>query len=70
MNKKQIERSFYYGASPEMLKRAELLRNKMTKAELLLWKRIRKNKNAGYRFRAQHPIGKFIVDFTATKHYW
>src|SRR5580698_3740948 len=46
-----------------MLKRAERLRNEMTEAELLLWERIRKNKFGGYRFRAQHPIGKFIVDF-------
>ena len=35
----------------------------MTETELLLWERLRKNKNGGYRFRAQHPIGKFIADF-------
>ncbi len=39
----------------------------MTEAELLLWERIRKNKNEGYRFKAQHPIGKFIVDFYCHK---
>ena len=60
---KKINASFYYGASPEMLKRASILRNEMTETELLLWERLRKNKNRGYRFRAQHPIGKFIVDF-------
>jgi len=63
MNNKAINRSFYYGASPEMLKRAGRLRKEMTNAELLLWERLRKNKNGGYRFRSQHPIGKFIVDF-------
>lgn len=35
----------------------------MTESELILWERLRKNKNTGYRFRAQHPIGKFIVDY-------
>jgi very-short-patch-repair endonuclease len=63
MNEKAINRAFYYGSSPEILKRAERLRKEMTETELLLWERIRKNKNGGYRFRAQHPIGKFIVDF-------
>jgi very-short-patch-repair endonuclease len=63
MNLKRINVPFYYGASPEMLKRAERLREEMTEAELLLWERLRKNKNGGNRFRAQHPIGKFIVDF-------
>jgi len=63
MKMKRINVPFYYGASPEMLKRAERLREEMTETELLLWERLRKNKNMGYRFRAQHPIGKFIVDF-------
>ncbi|HTB30800.1 MAG TPA: endonuclease domain-containing protein [Bacteroidia bacterium] len=60
---KRINAPFYYGASPEMLKRAERLREEMTETELLLWERLRKNKNGSYRFRAQHPIGKFIADF-------
>jgi very-short-patch-repair endonuclease len=63
MKMKRINAPFYYGASPEILKRAEKLRKEMTETELLLWERLRKNKNSGYRFRAQHPIGKFIVDF-------
>ena len=67
MRMKRINVPFYYGASPEMLKRAERLRKEMTEAELLLWERLRKNKNESYRFRAQHPIGKFIVDFYCHK---
>jgi very-short-patch-repair endonuclease len=63
MKMKRINAPFYYGASPEMLKRAERLREEMTETELLLWERLRKNKNGSYRFRAQHPIGKFIADF-------
>ncbi|HXB11424.1 MAG TPA: endonuclease domain-containing protein [Bacteroidia bacterium] len=60
---KPIESPFYYGASPEILKRAEILRKQMTMAEKILWEQLNKNQVKGYRFRAQHPIGKFIVDF-------
>lgn len=55
--------TFYYGASPEIIKRARALRKEMTEAESLLWERLRKNKVSGVRFRAQHSINKFIVDF-------
>jgi|SRR6185312_4493094 len=64
---KPIELPFYFNASPEILKRAEVLRNQMTEAEKVLWERLRKNKVRGYRFRAQHPISKFIVDFYCHK---
>ena len=60
---KQIEFPFYFNASPEMLRRAEVLRNQMTDAEKTLWERLRKNRIKGFKFRAQHPIWKFIVDF-------
>jgi len=60
---KNIERPFYYGASAEILKRAAILRREMTEDESILWERLRKNKVKGFRFRAQHPIDKFIVDF-------
>jgi len=64
---KPIELPFYFNASPEILKRAEALRNQMTEAEKVLWDRLRKNKVNGYRFRTQHPISKFIVDFYCHK---
>lgn len=34
----------------------------MTPPELLLWQRLRGKPN-GFKFRRQHPIGPFIVDF-------
>lgn len=46
--------------------RARNLRNKMTKAEWKLWGNIR-NKQLALRFRRQHPIGNYIVDFIALK---
>lgn len=39
------------------------LRNEPTLAEKTLWEHIRKNKVGGYKFRRQHPINRFIVDF-------
>jgi very-short-patch-repair endonuclease len=35
----------------------------MTKAEVLLWLRLRGDGIAGYGFRRQHPIGPYIADF-------
>lgn len=64
---KEIERPFYYGASPEIFKRAEILRKNLTPVEKLLWDRLRKGQVKGIRFKAQHPISKFIVDFYCHK---
>lgn len=41
--------------------RKELLEHP-THAEIMLWKYL-KNKQTGYKFRRQHVIGKYIVDF-------
>jgi very-short-patch-repair endonuclease len=40
----------------------------MTDAERRLWTALRDRRLAGYRFRRQHPIGRFIVDFACTRH--
>jgi len=60
---KSIERPFYYGASVEILSRAMQLRKRLTGVEKVLWKKLEKNNFENLRFRRQHPIGKFIVDF-------
>jgi len=39
------------------------LRAHMTEAEHRLWHYIRNKNLGGYRFRRQHPLGKYIVDF-------
>ena len=54
---------FYFGASPDLLNKAAALRKNMTKAEQRLWEELRNRKLNGFRFRRQHPIGIFIVDF-------
>lgn len=39
------------------------LRNKLTKPEVVLWYYLKDRGLAGYKFRRQHGIGRYIVDF-------
>jgi very-short-patch-repair endonuclease len=39
------------------------LRKNSTDAEIRMWSLLRNRQLVGYRFRRQHPIKKFIVDF-------
>ena len=57
------EYPIYYGAKPELLGIAYDLRNSMTEAEKVLWKQLRNRQVKGFRFRRQHPVGEFVVDF-------
>lgn len=43
--------------------RARELRGNPTEAEQLVWRHLRLKQLDGYRFRRQHPIGTYIVDF-------
>lgn len=44
-------------------KRANELRRSMTRPEVILWERLRGQRLAGLRFRRQHPVGPYVVDF-------
>ena len=55
--------NFYFGASEEIIRRARVLRKTMTKAETKLWQHLQNNQFQGLKFRRQHPISRFIVDF-------
>ncbi|HKL07657.1 MAG TPA: endonuclease domain-containing protein [Bacteroidales bacterium] len=57
------DKTMFYGASPEMFERAKVLRNHMTDSEQLLWNKLKDNQLNGIKFRRQHPISQFIVDF-------
>jgi len=59
--------SMWKGAGSELFKRAEKLRERMTKAEVRLWEELENSQLDGYKFRRQHPIHKFIVDFYCHK---
>ena len=42
---------------------ARRLRREMTLPEVLLWTAIRGGRIDGFRFRRQHPIGPYVLDF-------
>lgn len=48
------------GASDKAYKNARRLRRELSLPEKLLWSRLR---GAGVRFRRQHPIGPYVLDF-------
>ncbi|MEQ1755767.1 MAG: DUF559 domain-containing protein [Micropepsaceae bacterium] len=47
---------------------ARALRKQMTNAEVRLWTNLRNRKLDGARFRRQHPVGPYIVDFACLQH--
>ncbi len=42
--------------------KARKLRAEMTLPEVLLWKQLR-NQPMGVKFRRQHPVGRYVLDF-------
>ncbi len=42
---------------------ARKLRRRLTLPEVLMWQALRRRGLAGLRFRRQHPIGPYILDF-------
>lgn len=55
--------TMFYGAKPEIFEKAAALRNNMTAAEKILWKKFKDRNLFPSKFRRQHPIDIFIVDF-------
>jgi very-short-patch-repair endonuclease len=43
--------------------RAQHLRKNSTDAERMLWQHLRLRQLGGYKFRRQHPLERYIVDF-------
>ena len=54
LHKDAIGKLYHYGRE---------LRQESTEAEKLLWAELRNRKLNGLKFRRQHPLDKFIVDF-------
>jgi very-short-patch-repair endonuclease len=42
---------------------ARKLRKNSTKAENLLWRKLKNRQLAGFKFRRQQPVGSYILDF-------
>ncbi len=45
------------------VQRARDLRGRMSLPEVLLWRKLRRQGLEGLRFRRQHPMGPYILDF-------
>lgn len=57
------DHDFYYNTTAKILNLANKLRLNPTPAEEILWKALKGKKLKGLKFRRQHPIGSFFVDF-------
>ncbi|MOA12410.1 hypothetical protein D3C78_1323980 [compost metagenome] len=55
--------SLHLHAMPSLFERARSLRKRSTLAENILWKHIRNRRVCKTKFRRQHPVLSYIVDF-------
>jgi very-short-patch-repair endonuclease len=53
--------------NPKRIRLAQSLRKQKVPAEALLWKALRNRALGGCKFRRQHPIGPFVVDFACVE---
>ena len=51
------------GTSRELEEAARAMRREPTEAEQVLWGALQKKQVAGLKFRRQHPVGRFVLDF-------
>ncbi len=63
MKTRVIERNMFYGASRNTFDKAHQLRSEMTEAEKVLWQVLKNRRLFKVKFRRQHPVDIFIVDF-------
>lgn len=57
------QEGMWKGAPSNNFGRAKSLRAQLTEAEKHLWEELKKEPFTKYRFRRQHPVQNFIVDF-------
>ena len=63
MKKKNEKKPMHHQANGVIFGRAKQLRKDETPTEKKLWEYLKGKKMEGYKFRRQHPIGRFILDF-------
>lgn len=56
----------HHGATPSVFRNAVKLRASMTETECILWNYL-KTKPQGFKFRRQHPIAGYVLDFYCHK---
>ena len=59
----ESDRSMPHQKSNEIKARARELRKQATPAEKVLWEQLRNRRLKGIKFRRQHPLGTYIVEF-------
>lgn len=52
----------FFDATPAVFEKAKILRQNLTNTEKMLWNEL-KNKKLNVKFRRQHPISHYVVDF-------
>ena len=60
---KELDKTMYFRAKPDILEAARILRKTMTIPEKLLWDKLKEKQICGLHFRRQHPIEFFVADF-------
>jgi very-short-patch-repair endonuclease len=55
--------NLYRNTTPKIIENAKALRVNQTEAEKLLWARLRLKQVRGVKFRNQHPLDIFVLDF-------
>ena len=63
----QHDESMWKGAPASGFVKAQSLRENLTEAEVYLWEKLKANQFYSLKFRRQHPIGIYIVDFYCHK---
>lgn len=53
----------HHQAAPQIFANAKKLREQRTPAEIALWEALRDKQLGGFRFRQQHPIEDYVLDF-------
>jgi very-short-patch-repair endonuclease len=61
--RKSFQGILNFGAKKEIFDLAKELRKNETEAEKILWSQLRSRRCNGLKFRRQHPIKEFILDF-------
>ena len=61
--RKSFQGILNFGARKEIFEYAKELRKSPTEAEIVLWEVLRSRRCCGLKFRGQHPIKVFILDF-------
>jgi very-short-patch-repair endonuclease len=60
---KESNKGMHFNAPPTRFGFARANRKAATEAEAILWNALKNKQLGGFKFRRQHPLGNFILDF-------